>query len=69
MKAFYQLACLFQLLELPAFNCFPLRRRWSPFALNSKAFRPQKEGNLTFRGTISTDGIGLTHHRCRPRYL
>ncbi|KAI9318169.1 hypothetical protein BX666DRAFT_1935574, partial [Dichotomocladium elegans] len=30
MKAFYQLACLFQRLELPAFNCFPLRRRWSP---------------------------------------
>ncbi|KAI9310766.1 hypothetical protein BX666DRAFT_2004562, partial [Dichotomocladium elegans] len=30
MKAFYQLACLFQRLELPAFNCFPLRRRCSP---------------------------------------
>ncbi|KAI9323743.1 hypothetical protein BX666DRAFT_1845540, partial [Dichotomocladium elegans] len=30
MEAFYQLACLFQHLELPALNCFPLRRRWSP---------------------------------------
>ncbi|KAI9312121.1 hypothetical protein BX666DRAFT_1988999, partial [Dichotomocladium elegans] len=30
MKAFYQLVRLFQRPELPAFNCFPLRRRWSP---------------------------------------
>ncbi|KAI9315009.1 hypothetical protein BX666DRAFT_1965786, partial [Dichotomocladium elegans] len=28
--------------------------------LNSKAFRPQKEGNLTFRGMISADGVGVT---------
>ncbi|KAI9323571.1 hypothetical protein BX666DRAFT_1888198, partial [Dichotomocladium elegans] len=28
--------------------------------LNSKAFRPQKEGDLTFRGMISTDGVGIT---------
>ncbi|KAI9311891.1 hypothetical protein BX666DRAFT_1993787, partial [Dichotomocladium elegans] len=28
--------------------------------LNSKAFRPQKEGNLMFRGMISTDGVGVT---------
>ncbi|KAI9314807.1 hypothetical protein BX666DRAFT_2157805 [Dichotomocladium elegans] len=94
MKAFYQLACLFQRLELPAFNCFSLRLRWSPcymfidskmlcqnipkrswndddelvhldywyevVDLNSKAFRPQKEGDLMFRGMISTDVVGVT---------
>ncbi|KAI9319704.1 hypothetical protein BX666DRAFT_1846187, partial [Dichotomocladium elegans] len=27
--------------------------------LNSKAFRPQKEGNLTFCDMISTDSVGL----------
>ncbi|KAI9310211.1 hypothetical protein BX666DRAFT_2086102, partial [Dichotomocladium elegans] len=94
MEAFYQLACLFQRLELSAFNCFPLRRRWSPcymfndsktlcqnipqqswnnddklvnldywyevVDLNSKAFRPQKEDNLTFRGMVSIDSVGVT---------
>ncbi|KAI9312986.1 hypothetical protein BX666DRAFT_1984020, partial [Dichotomocladium elegans] len=28
--------------------------------INTKAFRPQKEGNLTFRGMIRIDGIGGT---------
>ncbi|KAI9317735.1 hypothetical protein BX666DRAFT_1940364, partial [Dichotomocladium elegans] len=28
--------------------------------LNSKAFMLQKEGNFTFRGMISTDGVGVT---------
>ncbi|KAG1206400.1 hypothetical protein G6F68_008761 [Rhizopus microsporus] len=29
-KAFYQLSRLFEHLGLPVFNCFPLRRSWSP---------------------------------------
>ncbi|CAO3671048.1 unnamed protein product [Rhizopus stolonifer] len=30
MKAFYRLAQLFSVLNIPVFNCFPLRRSWSP---------------------------------------
>ncbi|PHZ17987.1 uncharacterized protein RHIMIDRAFT_14714 [Rhizopus microsporus ATCC 52813] len=30
LKAFYQLSRLFEHLGLPVFNCFPLRRSWSP---------------------------------------
>jgi hypothetical protein len=30
MMAFYQLACLFEALRLPIFNCFPLCRTWIP---------------------------------------
>ncbi|ORE05482.1 hypothetical protein BCV72DRAFT_180870, partial [Rhizopus microsporus var. microsporus] len=29
-KDFYQLFRLFEHLSLPIFNCFPLRRSWSP---------------------------------------
>ncbi|KAI8053319.1 hypothetical protein BDF22DRAFT_619988 [Syncephalis plumigaleata] len=30
LKAFYKLACLFEALDLKAFECFPLRRSFSP---------------------------------------
>ncbi|CAO3703085.1 unnamed protein product [Rhizopus stolonifer] len=30
MKAFYRLAQLFSVLNIPVLNCFPLRRSWSP---------------------------------------
>ena len=91
-KAFYQLSRLFEHLGLPVFNCFPLRRSWSPcyviidsktlcqnilgirwsnavdrldywarvVNLDSKALKPQEGGQLRFRGTIQTDGVGVT---------
>ncbi|KAI8050430.1 hypothetical protein BDF22DRAFT_599219, partial [Syncephalis plumigaleata] len=30
LKAFYKLACLFEALGLKAFECFPMRRSFSP---------------------------------------
>ncbi|KAI7896401.1 uncharacterized protein EV154DRAFT_547402 [Mucor mucedo] len=92
MRAFYELALLFIDIELPVFNCFPLRRSWIPcyttidskilcqnilgrrwtnrqdkialwrevINLNSDALKHQENGELQFRGTIQTDGVGVT---------
>ncbi|KAG2211255.1 hypothetical protein INT47_006375 [Mucor saturninus] len=92
MRAFYELALSFIDIELPVFNCFPLRRSWIPcyttidskilcqnilgrrwtnrqdkialwrevINLNSDALKHQENGELQFRGTIQTDGVGVT---------
>ncbi|KAG2193488.1 hypothetical protein INT47_005013 [Mucor saturninus] len=92
MRAFYELALSFIDIELPVFNCFPLRRSWTPcyttidskilcqnilgrrwtnrqdkialwrevINLNSDALKHQENGELQFRGTIQTDGVGVT---------
>ncbi|KAG1168780.1 hypothetical protein G6F70_008920 [Rhizopus microsporus] len=64
-KAFYQLPRLFERLCLSVVNYFPLWRSWSPryarvVDLDSKALKPQEGGQLRFRGTIQTDGAGVT---------
>ncbi|KAG1470226.1 hypothetical protein G6F56_002805 [Rhizopus delemar] len=93
VKAFYRLAQLFSVLNIPVFNCFPLRRSLSPcyVTINTKilcfnimseslnnerpkldywrevvnldavAFKSQEtDHRLAFRGTIQTDGVGVT---------
>ncbi|KAI7895167.1 uncharacterized protein EV154DRAFT_542092 [Mucor mucedo] len=81
MRAFYELALSFIDIELPVFNCFPLRRSWIPcyttidskilcqnilalwrevINLNSDAPKHQENGELQFRETIQTDGVGVT---------
>ncbi|KAI7896240.1 uncharacterized protein EV154DRAFT_435263 [Mucor mucedo] len=93
MRAFYELALSFIDIELPVFNCFPLRRSWIPcyttidskilcqnilgrrwtnrqdkialwrelINLNSDALKHQENGELQFKGTIQTDGVGVTY--------
>ncbi|KAI7883370.1 uncharacterized protein EV154DRAFT_545503 [Mucor mucedo] len=69
--AFVQLAPLFETLGLSPFRCFPLRRSWSPgyvqidnirWSNNIDKLEYWKQVNklLRFRGTIQTDGVGIT---------
>ncbi|KAG1440412.1 hypothetical protein G6F56_011938 [Rhizopus delemar] len=93
MKAFYRLAQLFSVLNIPVFNCFLLRRSLSPcyitidtkvlclnimgeslnkerpkldywrevVNLDAVVFKSQEiDHRLAFRGTIQTDGVGVT---------
>ncbi|KAI9315452.1 hypothetical protein BX666DRAFT_2028365 [Dichotomocladium elegans] len=59
MAAFYQFALLFERLQVPASVLYP--GGWDEVIdVHSKALKPAENGVFRFRGTLETDGVGVS---------